>query len=98
MPISNDPEAVSRRLNATAIRRAAEIGLVARRRNGRRPKWADTDGFCLFDANGDCVAGDGYSMRPDEVIAFCERVPSQQTDPYPGRLTPQARETPGLSG
>jgi hypothetical protein len=85
-------------LNATAIRRAAEIGLIARRRNGRRSRSAVTDGFCLFDANGDCVAGDGYSVSPDEVIPFCERVPSQQTDRYPGRLTPPARETPGLSG
>ncbi len=65
----------SRRLRATAIRRAAKVGLTASRRRGRRVGPETPQGFHLLDETGNCIAGEGYSMSAEEVIAFCERIP-----------------------
>lgn len=63
------------RTAAKARYTAAKVGLVATRPRGRRADRVAPLGFCLLDEDGNCIAGEGYSMSADEVIAFCERIP-----------------------
>ena len=63
------------RTDAKARYTAAKVGLVAARPRGRRAEVVADRGFCLLDEGGNCVAGEGYSMSAEEVIAFCERIP-----------------------
>lgn len=64
-----------RRLDEQARRLAKKVGLRARRLLGRRAASERGQGFGLFDGEGNCVAGDGYTMSVEDVIKFCNRIP-----------------------
>ena len=70
------PDLVQQRLDDDLARRsAAKVGVIARRARGRRAREGSTKGFRLLDRDGNCIAGDDYSLTAADVVEFCRRVP-----------------------
>jgi hypothetical protein len=74
--ISPSDEAMQRRLDDAARRSAAKLGIIARRARGRKFNGVPLpNGFRLLDAEGNCIAGEDYSLSAEDVIEFCRQVP-----------------------
>lgn len=73
---SSSAEAMQRRLDDAARRSAAKLGITARRARGRKPSEVTlSKGFRLLDPEGNCIAGEDYSLSAEDVIEYCREVP-----------------------
>ncbi len=77
--MSEETDTANPSLDSKARLAAGKAGLVAQRQRGRQAARASGDprsrGFCLLDPEGNCVAGDGYTLSAEDVIRYCERIP-----------------------